>query len=106
MIVRAAWAMTAMMAAGAVDVPASPLAPIGPWQVSTVADGACMLTRSYGAADQPVVVVFRVSPGIWAASANLLARDDGRSPARGKAKLITGSGTTSEGDFSSVKIPG
>lgn len=106
MIVKAALAMTAMLPAGAVDVPASPLAPVGPWEVSTEADGGCMLTRSYGAADHPVIVAFRVSPGIWGASVNLLARDDGRSPARGKATLITGSGATSEGDFSSVKVPG
>ncbi|MEO6218473.1 MAG: energy transducer TonB [Sphingomonas sp.] len=106
MIVKAAWAMTAMLAAGAADVPATPLAPIGPWRVSTEADGGCMVTRSYGAADHPVAVAFRVSPGIWLATVNLLSTDDGRSPARGKAKLITGSGITSEGDFSSVKVPG
>ena len=106
MIAKAIWAMAAMTVAGAADVPASPLAPIGPWRVSTEAEGGCMLTRSYGAADHPVAVAFRVSPGMWMATVNLLATDDGRSPAQGKAKLITGSGATSEGDFSSVKVPG
>jgi hypothetical protein len=103
MIIKAALAITAMMAAGRADASASLLAPIGPWRVSD--DGQCNLSRSYGAADHPVAVLLRVSLGDWFATAELLAKDDGRPPAQGRAKLVTGSGTTSEGDYSSTRVP-
>ena len=93
------------LVSGGDEAPGTALAPIGPWRVSTDENGACTLSRSYGAADHPVATMFEATPGQKMMQAFVLARDNGGGAPGGKAMLTLSPGQAIAADYTSSKVP-
>jgi TonB family protein len=107
-MIKAILTMAAMLSTGAGAPPPSPaaLAPVGPWEVKGDTDGVCMLSRNYGAADNPVIVAFQPLPNQPMMEVMVLSKSDSDAARHGVAYMTLGAGSLKGvGGFTSFKVP-